>query len=356
MATIRERANSDGTPSYQVIVRLKGFPAQRATFTRKTDAKRWAQDTESAIRDGRHFRTNEAKRHTLAELIDRYVEDVLPTKPRSVEKQTAQLEWWKTRLGAYTLADVTPALITECRDELLRGVTYKGTKRGPATVVRYLAALSHALSIAVREWGWLDDSPMRKITRPKEPRGRVRFLDDDERGRLLAACKESKAPHLYPLVVLALSTGARHGELISLTWKQIDLPRGRITLEETKNGERRTLHLTGHALEVVTDMSKVRRIDSNLLFPHAKDGNRPWDSREAFEGAVKRAKISDFHFHDLRHCAASYLAMNGASLAEIAEVLGHKTLAMVKRYAHLSDGHTSRVVASMNEKIFGIGK
>jgi integrase len=101
----------------------------------------------------------------------------------------------------------------------------------------------------------------------------------------------------------------------------------------------------------------VRRIDSNLLFP-AKEitpqkPQKPINLRRDWEAALKVAEIQDFKFHDLRHSAASYLAMNGASLAEIAEVLGHKTLQMVKRYAHLSEGHTARVVESMNQKIFG---
>ena len=80
---------------------------------------------------------------------------------------------------------------------------------------------------------------------------------------------------------------------------------------------------------------------------------KPINIRSAFKYAMERADVKDFHWHDLRHCTASYLAMNGASLAEIAEVLGHKTLSMVKRYAHLSDGHLSKVLASMNAKIFG---
>ena len=122
-----------------------------------------------------------------------------------------------------------------------------------------------------------------------------------------------------------------------------------------KNGERRRVPLTGLAHAEIKKMSKVRRIDTPLLFP---DDNRrlkrqTFDLRTYWETALGKAEIKDFRFHDLRHSTASYLAMNGASLAEIAEVLGHKTLQMVKRYAHLSEAHTSAVVASMNKKIFG---
>ena len=118
--------------------------------------------------------------------------------------------------------------------------------------------LSHAFSVAVNEWGWMDDSPMRKVRKMREPRGRVRFLDDDERARLLAECKSNeRSPYLYPMVVLALSTGARYGELINLSWDVVDMERGVITLHDTKNGERRVLPLTGHALDIIRTHSKV---------------------------------------------------------------------------------------------------
>jgi len=216
----------------------------------------------------------------------------------------------------------------------------------------YLSALSHAFCIAVREWGWLEDSPTRKVRKPKQPRGRVRFLNDEERQRLLAACQASLSPYLYTVVMLALATGARRGELLSLCWPDVDLKRGTLTFHETKNGERRTVPLTGQVLTLMQQHARVRRIDTVLVFPNST-GKRALDIRAAWQGAVKRAGIVDFRFHDLRHTAASYLAMSGASLAEIAEVLGHKTLAMVKRYAHLSEAHTRGVVERMNRAVFG---
>ena len=181
MARIKTRTATDGTLRYTAEVRLKGYPAQTATFKRLTDAKKWIQDTESAIREGRHFKTTEAKKHTLADMVDRYIKDVLPTKPKQAPAQLPQLERWKAEMGSYALADITPALIVECRDKLLTEPTPRGNIRSPATVVRYMAALSHAFTIAVNEWQWLEDSPMRKVKKPKESRGRVRFLDDDER-------------------------------------------------------------------------------------------------------------------------------------------------------------------------------
>jgi integrase len=378
MASIRKRSNKDGSTSYRVDVRLKGFPPQRATFVRLTDAKNWGKNTESAIKEGRYFKTAEAQKHTLGELIDRYIRDVLPTKPNEGGAQKQQLEWFKDEIGAYTLADVTPAKIVECRDKLLLSISPKTKKPlAPASVVRYMAALSHAFTIAVNEWGWLEDSPMRKVKKPTLPRGRIRFLSEDtigadgktidgERTRLLKACEKSENPYLYTVVVLALSTGMRQGEIMGLTWDDVDLHQGRITLLETKNGEIRVVPLVGKALDLLKakdkarSEEKVRRIDTNLLFPSkVKKSNpkvkksKPMDLRAPWLSALKKAKIEDFRFHDLRHSAASYLAMNGASLAEIAEVLGHKTLQMVKRYAHLSEAHTTSVVESMNSRIFG---
>jgi integrase len=178
-------------------------------------------------------------------------------------------------------------------------------------------------------------------------------LDDDERATFLQACEASSHEWLYLCVILALSTGMRHGELMGLKWPDVNLKDGFLILHETKNGERRRVPLTGHGLERLQEYAKVRRLDSNLLFPGNVHKEKPIDLRKPFAAALKAAEINDFHWHDLRHCTASYLAMNGASLAEIAEVLGHKTLAMVKRYSHLSDGHVTNVVASMNAKIFG---
>jgi integrase len=353
MATFDKHTANDGKVTHRVRIRMKGYPLQTASFDRLTDARRWAQQTEAAIREGRHFKTSEAKRHTLAELIDRYLVDVLPRKKgRGVQIQGAQLAWWREQLGAHTLADLTPPLIAEHRDKLAAG--YPGDEpRSPATVVRYLAALSHCLSVAVKEYQWLEDSPLRKVSKPQEPRGRVRFLSDEERAALLRECQASANPYLYPVVVLALSTGMRAGEIMSLEWRDVDLARGWLTLRETKNGERRGVPLAGVALELMKEHARTRRrLDTPLLWPGVHP-TKPMDLRQPWEKALKRAGIEDFRFHDLRHSAASYLAMNGASLNEIAAVLGHKTLAMVQRYAHLSESHKAGVVERMNAAIFG---
>ena len=311
MAVIEARGRG-----YRARVRIKGFPPQSAAFQRLTDARRWAQQTEAAIREGRHFKTSEAKKHTAGELIDRYIRDVIPLKKRNSQgTQKAQLLWWKGQIGAYLLCNVTPALLVECKDRLAFSEEERKVARSPSTVVRYLAVMSHAFTLAVKDWCWMEDSPMRRVTRPREPRGRVRFLSDEERARLLSACRSAQCPYLYAVVVLALSTGMRQGEIMNLRWSDVDLVKMRIILQDTKNGERRNVPLTGHALQEIEKLSKVRRIDTNRVFPNTNYGEnaRPYEIRKSWNTALKKSEVEDFRFHDLRHTTASFLAMNGAS-------------------------------------------
>lgn len=354
MATLEERKSRDGNKIFRVKVRLKGYPEQNASFTRKTDAVKWATQTEAALRESRHFPSFEGRKHTFKSLVDRYKANVLANKPRTLKDRKAHLKFWNEKLGKYLMSDITPFQISDLKSELLAADTVRETKRSPATVNRYLAALSHVFTYAVRELGWLPSNPLLRLKKEKEPRGRIRFLSDDERKALLEACKLQRA-ELYIVVVLALSTGMRRGEIMYLSWHDIDLQVGQIVIHHTKNGERRTVPLQAHALAQLIDFSKIRRLDTNLLFPSDNNPSKPIDLRVAWENALDgtKPKLIDFRFHDLRHSCASYLAMNGATPSEIADVLGHKTLSMVKRYAHLSEAHTKAVVAKMNESIFG---
>jgi integrase len=352
MANIERRIGINGQEHFRVKVRLKGHPSASASFKRLTDARRWAQSTEAAIREGRYFKGCESKRHTFTEMVDRYIKDTLPGKPKNASNTKQHLLWWKSRLGEYRLCDITPALVVQCRDELKATVTRRGTLMANATVVRYMASLSHACNIAVKDWQWMEDSPIRRVTKPKEPRGRERFLSDAERIALLAACKASTSEHLYIAVVLALSTGMRRGEIIGLAWQQIDFQHQRIVLTETKNNTSRSVPLTGLANTLLAERAKVRHLHTDLVF-YSEVSKGPVDLTKPWNTALKRTGIHDFRFHDLRHSAASYLAMNGATTIEIAAVLGHKTLQMVKRYSHLTNNHTHSIVGAMNQKIFG---
>lgn len=344
MATISKRINADGSTSYKVQIRLKGYPPESASFERKTDAQQWAQKIEAEMRAGRHFGTS--KRHTFNELVNEYM-------PHAKDK--VRLKYWQGVFGHNLLSEITAARISKERDRLLNEETDRYTtaatgdpiadakreklKRSGATVNRYLASLSVTLSYAVKTLQWLENNPCEKIQKPSESKGRVRFLSDDERAALLQACESHV--DLYLAVILALSTGARQSEVMSLRYSQIDFTRKIITLHDTKNGDKRALPLVGKAFELLQQRAKVRALNDDRLFPASKQAKKSdyIDLRQPWEKALKRAGIVDFHWHDLRHTAASYMAMSGVSLVEISKILGHRTMQMVSRYSHLSEGH-----------------
>ena len=353
MAQIRERFKKNGKKSFFVRIRMKGKPEATASFERLTDARIWAQHTETAIREGRYATTAEAQKHTVSDLVERYISDVLPRKPKIHNEYACQLKWWQAQIGDVLLSDLTPSLISEQRDLLSEKVTNRKTIISNARVNRYMATLSTTITTAVKEWEWMEDNPLRKVSKLKEPRGRVRYLSDEERERLLTACRESHNPNLYLTVILAMSTGGRQAEIWGLRWKCVDLKNGFITFEETKNDEPRSVPLQGHALELMLERSKAPRIDTDLVFPSPKNPQNHFDFRRPFQIALKTAQIEDFRWHDLRHCAASYLVMAGVDMRTVAEILGHKTLQMTQRYTHLSPEHLKDAVAKMNLKIFG---
>ena len=354
MGAIKSRKGKDGKITYYAEVRLKGHAPAYESFSRLTDAKRWIQDTESSMHVGRYTTQTESKKRTLSDAIDRYVREELPKKPKSYDTQLRQLNWFKKSMGYRLLFDITPAVMSEIKGKFLTENGRLGEPRKPQTWNRYHSALSCVFQMCAGEWQWMEYNPARRVKREREPQGRVRFLSDDERERLLLACKNSRSTNLYPAVVLALSSGMRSAEIRYLKWDDIDLTKGHITLNDTKNKERRRIPVRGFALEILREHAKVRRIDSNFVFPgeFTNKTGKPFTSREPWLDAIKEAKVNDFRFHDLRHSCASYLAMNGASLLEIAEVLGHKTLVMVKRYSHLAETHTAGVVERMTNQIF----
>ena len=201
------------------------------------------------------------------------------------------------------------------------------------------------------------------MQRPKVSNERTRYLTDAERESLLNACKNSSNPDLYLVVVLAISTGMRKGEIMGMRWQDIhtapDQSFTRVHLTKTKNGKARSVLLTSPALELLEDRrtklmeSKQAKVAAGLVFPSTANATRPVDLRKPWRAALQAAGIEEFRFHDLRHTTASYLAMNGASLLAISKVLGHKTTKMTERYSHLATSHIDEVVRSMNAKKFG---
>jgi integrase len=220
----------------------------------------------------------------------------------------------------------------------------------PCTVRNELTLLRHMLRLAHRKWNYLQRVP--EIELPKAPKGRTRFLSEEEIGRLLTACQESKNTHLAAIVRLTINTGMRKGEIMDLRWERVDLAKdfgfnARITLYETKNGEPRGVPLNQAAIATFNAVEPDPAKRQGSVFK-GSNGEGLKKIRTAFEKAVERARLSDFRFHDLRHTAASHLAMRGRPLKKIQEVLGHKSFSMTMRYAHLSPMHLRTAVESLN--------
>jgi len=204
---------------------------------------------------------------------------------------------------------------------------------------------------AVKDFGVLETNPMFKVRMPTQPQGRIRYLDDGERERLLLACQSSKNEHLYGLVLCAISTGMRCGELLNIRYGDCDLERGVIHLEHTKTKRRRAVPLTGKALEMLRAMSYGHRPEEHV-FP-ATNRQAPFRSyKKAWEFARKRAGIENYHFHDNRHSAGSYLAQQGVSLYTIGTILGHVSPVSTAIYAHLSTDTLRDALETMTKAKF----
>jgi integrase len=235
IATIPKNLKKDGTHSYKVMIRAQdGFPPAYKTFQNYQDAKHWAIQEEARRKQGLYSSTPTRKQNTLGNLIDSYIENILPIKPKSAKDMTRHLAWWKKRLGRLPLSRMTSQIIAQCRRELSQEVTSKGTLRSSSTTNRYMASISSVFTYGVKELGWLSDNPSLRVSKLKEPTGRDRILTQEECTRLLQACRQSSNEYLYAIVLLALTTGARRGEIFSLTWDCVSLERGAIQLKKNK--------------------------------------------------------------------------------------------------------------------------
>ena len=366
MANFEQRETKKNGTVTRVTIRLKGFPAKRKTFKRMTDARMWARQTESAIERGEFKNVRKSSiTITLKNTIDRYRKDVMPQKAESTQRaQKSYLDYWEKELGDYGLAYIDTELISK----KMRNLEYSGDVRraqikkpkSPRTLKLYRDCLSQIFKYAIL-WDQTIENPVERMPAIKKSSpSRTRFLDEQEKTALLKECKASANPWLYLIVVFALSTGARKGEILKLKSSDIDFARNKAILRDTKNGETRSVPIVKHLHNLLTNhiselesLYNHRPINNDLIFPNTT-GEKPIDIRSAWELARDKAKIENFRFHDLRHTAASYLAMNGATLLEIAIILGHKTLQMVQRYAHLSQDHTQSIVEKMNSKMFSV--
>jgi len=248
--------------------------------------------------------------------------------------------------GETPLTEITAPRIAEYR--LMRLTTtsaWTGRVIEPSSVNRELSILRGLLRMAADdECDYLEQVP--KVKMLKEPQGRLRFLSEPEASRLLEECRRAghhpvsscRSPDLYAVVVVALNTGMRRGEVLGLEWSRVDLSRGVLQLEETKSGTRREIPMNRAVYDV---LAALPRSGGARLFPRSVRG--------AFLSAVERAKIPNFHFHDLRHTFASWLTMRGRPLKEVQELLGHKSIRMTERYSHLAPERLRDAVAMLED-------
>ena len=275
---------------------------------------------------------------TLTEAIARYLAEKA-RKKATAETARVLRRVWLPAFGAETaLADITADRIAAWKASRMNDVS-RQTKQlvSLASVNRPLALLRAVLRMAYREWGVLEAVPFIKTEKEK---GRLRWLKPEEAARLLDAARESRNPDLADLIEFSLFTGLRQGEALDLTWDCVDRSRGVILIEETKNDEPREVPLNAHA-----DTVLARRAGSEgLVF-----GSSNWDSfRTAWEATLRRARITNFRWHDLRHTCASWMVQAGRPLQEVKDYLGHKTLAVTLRYAHLAPENLRKAAASLD--------
>ncbi len=341
MATVKARKRKKGTV-YCAEVRVKGHPRLSQTFDRMSDAMRWAEDTEKALRNGGYVGNSPQNDMLFDDALEKYLAETSSKKAKSTHRR----ELYQSRSLHYffgrTLKEITPALAAQFREK-------RSAEVQPASVIKDLNLLSHIYTTAIREWGIEAANPVSIIRKPKAPPGRMRFLTAAEIVRLLEESRKGHRPNLYNFILLQLHTGMRPSEGAALTWSQIDFDGRIIDLRETKTDPRR-VPLTVPAIETLAKLVPAGGFDCNDFVFLPKDPKmthrlRPNQYfRESFEAAVKRANINDFHMHDLRHTAASYMIMNGVDLRTVADILGHKTISMTMRYTHLLDDHKLKAV------------
>jgi integrase len=369
MATIRERTKQVSGKSvavYHVQVRKAGYPTRTATFPTKRLAERWAVTIEAEMIEGRHFKDAAARRHTVADAIDRYIREELP-QLKSHKGRANQLQWWRERIGDRKLSAVSTALIVECKGELATGtysrakpqskhsLFHKSKKAPPAyrrsgeTVDAYLVAIARVFSIARREWQWTNSNPAEAVSKFGGKK-RIRHLVEDEQERLLAAVEGD--PQLRLMVILALSTAPRAGELINLEWRDVDLDGGQILLRQTKNGDPRAAWLHGRALESLREWHESHGKPTGETRVFSSVTGKRYRYEKPFKAALDRAGIKNFRFHDLRHSSATYLARMGATEQQLKAIGGWKSN-VVSRYVHLAAEDAKAIVQRMNEKMLG---
>lgn len=322
MASFRKR-----NEKWQARVHRKDHQPIVQSFNSKADAIKWARHIESQLDLGVLAPKQVMPR--LLPMVDRYVEEVTPTKKGDSQERYRAALWKKTKLADMQLDKITGEVLAQYRDSRLKEVSAN-------TVRLELAFLSVVFEQCRKEWGLAVSNPVRQIRMPKPGKPRQRRLEAGEEEALLAACKASRAYYLHSFVVLAIETGMRSGELLAMRWEHINLNNRTVFLPDTKNGSPRTVPLSTRALTAILSLPRAingRLFSSGYLSIH-----------KAFKLAAAKAQatqpdsvtfLRELRFHDLRHEAVTRLFEKGLNPLEVGMISGHKTLSMLQRYTHL---------------------
>jgi integrase len=272
----------------------------------------------------------EAQQTTLHELLERYRREVTASKRGKTQEEYRLKVIQREPLARYAVASITSTLIATYRDERLKTVA-------GSTVAKELTLLSHAFSVAIREWGFgLHFNPVSRVRKPSDPPARDRVLSDEERDALLTACAGSRNPWIRPVVIFALETAARRGEILSLKWADVHL--GTATAKVDGKTGPRVVPLSPPCIAMLKGLPRSL---NGQVFPVTVDA-----LKQAYERAVNRAELQDFTFHDLRHDALTRLAKRGFSVLELRAISGHTTANMLQRYVSIDAGDLARKLAA----------
>jgi len=244
MASIRKRGNG-----WQARVLRVGYPNEVKTFSAKAEAEAWARQIESKMDQCQFISRTIAEQTTFGEIIQRYIETVTPSKRGRLEESIRLKATLRHRITKLSMANLTPQEMAAYRDDRLRHCQ-------PNTVIRDLSALSSIINHARREWGIAISNPIEMIRKPQMPPGRDMVLTDDDEQNLLQELSPigRRNPLMQPLVVLAIETAMRRGELLGLEWRHVNLSRRTIYLPLTKNGQSRHVPLSTRAVETLRNM------------------------------------------------------------------------------------------------------
>ncbi len=337
MATIQKFTRSKGIV-YRVLIRKAGTKPISKTFTSRKLAIQFAESINSNREFFEAYGYQNNVKIKLSELIIEYLN--LDYKGKDQVEHSRKLRVWLNSLSNIPATEINA-------NNIKKGLDALPSHLSNASINRHKAAISGVLTYGCRR-GYMKTNPAKLVPYLEENNERIRFLSEAERTRLFSSCRASQWDKLYLLVLLAITTGARKGELTKLRWDDIDFVRRTAYVSTTKNGQPKVLPLTD---SVIRELQLFDTKDSSLIFASRIKYDVPYCFTKPWKKALEDADIKDFRFHDLRHSCASYLAQSGASLLEIADVLGHKQISVTKRYSHLCIEHK---VSLINRVMGGI--